>query len=221
MLHWMPGTSNWCSKRLHGNLAEFMAWGCTADLRTSLFGAWGVSWETKHFPGLGALVVRVSESPKERRGEGLLCAFASRLRVCGLSLRVAMLGSNTIGRILFMNIFKIAPGAVDLFPFAKGDAHMWRPGSPLEVHALKVVETVATAVSLLKDLDTLVPILQSLGLKHVGYGVEKAHYDVVGQALIATLEVALTRHFTEPVKNAYLKVWTIVKNTMISDNYGG
>ncbi|CAE7442653.1 ngb2 [Symbiodinium microadriaticum] len=133
--------------------------------------------------------------------------------------RVAMLGSNTIGRILFMNIFKIAPGAVELFPFAKGDAHMWRPGSPLEVHALKVVETVATAVSLLKDLDTLVPVLQSLGLKHVGYGVEKAHYDVVGQALIATLEVALSRHFTEPVKNAYLKVWTIVRDTMISDNY--
>ena len=135
--------------------------------------------------------------------------------------RVAMLGSNTIGRILFMNIFKIAPGAVELFPFAKGDAHMWRPGSPLEVHALKVVETVATAVSLLKDLDTLVPILQGLGLKHVGYGVEKAHYDVVGQAFIATLEVALARHFTEPVKNAYLKVWTIVRDTMISDNYGG
>ena len=132
-----------------------------------------------------------------------------------------MLGSNTIGRILFMNIFKIAPGAVELFPFAKGDAHMWRPGSPLEVHALKVVETVATAVSLLKDLDTLVPVLQSLGLKHVGYGVEKAHYDVVGQALIATLEVALSRHFTEPVKNAYLKVWTIVRDTMISDNYDG
>ncbi|CAJ1327895.1 unnamed protein product, partial [Effrenium voratum] len=62
--------------------------------------------------------------------------------------RVAMLGSNTIGRLLFMphgqiqrevfaNIFKIAPGAVDLFPFAKGDANMWRPGSALECHALK------------------------------------------------------------------------------------
>ncbi|CAJ1371537.1 unnamed protein product [Effrenium voratum] len=133
--------------------------------------------------------------------------------------RVAMLGSNTIGRLLFMNIFKIAPGAVDLFPFAKGDANMWRPGSALECHALKVVETVATAVSLLKDLDTLVPVLQSLGLKHVGYGVIPAHYDVVGQAFIATLEATLGRHFTESVKNAYLKVWKIVKDTMVSDSY--
>ncbi|CAK9085236.1 unnamed protein product [Durusdinium trenchii] len=133
--------------------------------------------------------------------------------------RVAMLGSNTVGRLLFMNIFKIAPGAVKLFPLANCEANMWRPGSALEVHVLKVVETIATAVSLLKDLDTLVPILQELGLKHVGYGVQKAHYDVVGQALIATLDVTLGRHFTEPVKNAYLKVWTVIKDTMISDNY--
>ena len=133
--------------------------------------------------------------------------------------RVAMLGSNTIGRLLFMNIFKIAPEAMKLFPLANCDANMWRPGSALEVHVLKVVETVATAVSLLKDLDTLVPVLQGLGLKHVGYGVQPAHYDVVGQALIATLEVSLGRHFTEPVKNAYLKVWTVIKANMISDNY--
>lgn len=42
------------------------------------------------------------------------------------------------------------------------------------------------------------PALQSLGLKHVGYGVQAAHYDVVGQALIETLSVTLQRHFTEP-----------------------
>ena len=89
------------------------------------------------------------------------------------------------------------------------------------------------------------PILQSLGLKHVGYGVQKAHYDVVGQAFIATLSVTLQRHFTEPatcreadfrrcsmmfggfesisaafeVKNAYLKVWTVIKDTMVGENY--
>ena len=37
-----------------------------------------------------------------------------------------------------------------------------------------------------------------MGLKHVGYGVQAAHYDVVGQALIETLSVTLQRHFTEP-----------------------
>eukprot|EP00438_Fugacium_kawagutii_P005255 Skav228637 [mRNA] locus=scaffold204:66052:72705:+ [translate_table: standard] len=119
----------------------------------------------------------------------------------------------------FARVAMIAPEALKLFPLANCDANMWRPGSALEVHVLKVVETVATAVSLLKDLDTLVPVLQGLGLKHVGYGVQPAHYDVVGQALIATLEVSLGRHFTEPVKNAYLKVWTVIKANMISDNY--
>eukprot|EP00440_Ansanella_granifera_P026274 gb/GFBE01028535.1/.p1 GENE.gb/GFBE01028535.1/~~gb/GFBE01028535.1/.p1 ORF type:complete len:175 (+),score=49.02 gb/GFBE01028535.1/:1-525(+) len=133
--------------------------------------------------------------------------------------RVAMLGPNVVGRVLFMNIFKIAPGAVDLFPFAKCDPNMWGPGSRLEAHVIKVVETTATAVSLLKDLPTLVPVLQGLGLKHVGYNVKPEHYDVVGQALIAALATALGDKFTEPVKNAYLKVWTIIKNTMVGDNY--
>ena len=82
-----------------------------------------------------------------------------------------------------------------------------------------VVSTVATAVSLLKDLETLVPVLQRLGLKHMGYKVLPPHYDVVGQAFIASLEDALQTEFTEAVKNAYLKVWNIVQTTMIGANY--
>ena len=49
--------------------------------------------------------------------------------------RVAMLGSNTIGRLLFLNIFKLAPSALELFPQASCDANMWRPGSKLEARS--------------------------------------------------------------------------------------
>jgi len=133
--------------------------------------------------------------------------------------RVAMLGSNTVGRVVFMNIFEIAPGAKDLFPFVKTDPNPWGPGSRLESHVTKVVDTLATAISLLRDLPTLVPVLKGLGLKHVGYGVIPAHYDIVGQAVIASLGTALGDKFTDPVKNAYLKVWTIVKVTCCGDNY--
>ena len=83
----------------------------------------------------------------------------------------------------------------------------------------EVVNTVGTPVSLLKDFGTLVPVLQKLGLQHVAYNVLPVHYDVVGQAFIATLEDALQAEFTEAVKNAYLKVWNIVQTTMIGDNY--
>ena len=133
--------------------------------------------------------------------------------------KVAAVGPEAAGRILFGHIFRIAPEAKGLFSFAKDEETMWLPGSRLEKHGARVVTTVGTAVSLLKDLDTLVPVLQKLGLQHVGYNVLPVHYDVVGQAFIATLEDALQAEFTEAVKNAYVKVWNVVQTTMIGDNY--
>ncbi|CAE7621624.1 ngb1 [Symbiodinium sp. CCMP2592] len=129
---------------------------------------------------------------------------------------VARLGAKNVGKLLFMNIFKVAPGAVDLFPFARGEANLYRPGGNLELHALKLMETVATAVSMLRELDQLVPILEGLGLQHAGFGVQATHYDLVGIALISTLEVVLGRQFTEPVKHAFMKVWKLIKETMLS-----
>ena len=162
--------------------------------------------------------------------------------------KVAEVGPEAAGRILFGHIFRIAPeakappgglsrapqgplkglkeqlksslrGAVRLFSFAKDEETMWLPGSRLEKHGARVVSTVATAIGMLKDLEALVPVLQRLGLQHVGYKVLPGHYDVVGQAFIATLDDALQAEFTEAVKNAYLKVWKIVQSTMIGENY--
>ncbi|CAJ1406186.1 unnamed protein product [Effrenium voratum] len=133
--------------------------------------------------------------------------------------KVAELGAGPAGRILFGHIFRIAPEAKALFSFAQDEETMWLPGSRLEKHGAGVVKMVSTAVSLLRDLETLVPVLQRLGLQHVGYKVLPPHYDVVGAAFIATLEEALQTEFTEAVKNAYLKVWKIVQATMMGDNY--
>jgi len=131
--------------------------------------------------------------------------------------KVAELGANAVGRVLFDNIFSIAPGAKALFPFVHNDKNWREPGSRFEKHAIAVVTTTATAVSLLTDLPTLVPVLKALGLKHVGYGVIPDHYDVVGQALIQSLASALGENFTPAVKNAYLKMWGVVKETMLSE----
>jgi len=131
--------------------------------------------------------------------------------------RVAMLGADTVGKVIFMKIFKKAPTAIQLFSFKNEGVEptkLFRLGSPATAHAVKVVTTVATAVSLLTDLDTLVPVLQGLGLKHQSLGVVPAHYDVVGEALIESLAVALGAKFTEPVKNAWLKVYGIIKKVM-------
>ncbi len=43
---------------------------------------------------------------------------------------------------------------------------------------------IATAVGGLKRLDTIVPAVQELGIRHAGYGVTEDHYNTVGAALL-------------------------------------
>lgn len=130
--------------------------------------------------------------------------------------RASRLGTENVGKVVFMQIFKIAPGAIQLFPF-KDDTpdSLYAVGSRLNAHASKVVATLATAVSLLRDLDTLVPVLVELGLRHVGYGVMPEHYDVVAEAVLAALNIALAERNTPAVVNAWTKVLKVVKTVMI------
>ena len=65
------------------------------------------------------------------------------------------------------------------------------------------------------DLSPLADILKGLGRKHKVYGVLEAHYDIVGQALIQTLSVAMADAFTDEVKAAWGEVWGVISSTMI------
>merc|ERR1712039_147805 len=128
--------------------------------------------------------------------------------------KIAALGNEDLGIALFRHIFMEAPQALQLFPF-KDDWKNLYESPRLKAHATKVVSTVGVAVSMLTKLDALVPVLKELGLKHVGYGIQPAHYDVVGKALIATLSDSLENAFTPDVQAAWTKVYGIVSTTMI------
>lgn len=131
--------------------------------------------------------------------------------------KVEGLGAETVGVLLFKNIFKIAPEALPLFSF-KDEEDLYN--SPkLKAHGSKVVTTVGTAVAGLRDLGTLVPVLQALGKRHVPRGVLAPHYKVVGDALIETLKGGLGDDFTPEVEEAWKTVYGVVADTMIGDNY--
>lgn len=78
----------------------------------------------------------------------------------------------------------------------------------------KLMKTLALAVAGLTKVDKIVPVLQSLGRRHVAYGVEDEHYDVVGANLIWTLEQGLGDAFTAEVREAWLQTYTIVASVM-------
>jgi len=128
--------------------------------------------------------------------------------------KVAALGVEKVGVLLFKNIFTIAPSAVELFSFK--DTKDLYNSQALKAHGKTVVSTVGQAVAGLRDLNALVPVLKNLGKTHanLGKGIGPAHYDIVGQALIKTLKEGLGAGFTSEVEKAWLGVYAVVSSTM-------
>lgn len=72
----------------------------------------------------------------------------------------------------------------------------------LKRHAGMVMRTVGQAVAGLKDVRSLIPVLQGLGAAHAKYGVQPAHFAVIGEALLWTLEHGLGALWTPEVCDA-------------------
>ena len=84
----------------------------------------------------------------------------------------------------------------------------------MAVQRKKLMAMLATAVNGLTRLDTIVPAVQNLGRRHIGYGVTDQMYDTVGSALLDTLEAGLGEAFTPEVKQAWMEVYTLLATVM-------
>lgn len=78
----------------------------------------------------------------------------------------------------------------------------------------KLVATLASVVQNLDYLEILVPTIEDLGRRHVGYGVTDAHYDSVGAALLWTLEQGLCVAWTPDVEAAWTAAYGTVSGIM-------
>lgn len=104
--------------------------------------------------------------------------------------------------LFYQNLFEADPGLKPLF---KGD---------LQAQGKKLIEMITIAVNKLTDLDALVPVLQNLGKRHGGYGVQDSHYDTVGAALLKTLGQGLGNEFTQEIKAAWINVYQVMADVM-------
>ena len=87
--------------------------------------------------------------------------------------------------------------------------------SDMKEQGKKLMQMIGAAVKGLDTLGELVPAVQSLGKRHVGYGVEAAHYDTVAAALLDTLAKGLGDDFTEEAKEAWTITYTTLAKLMI------
>jgi hemoglobin-like flavoprotein len=80
----------------------------------------------------------------------------------------------------------------------------------------KVMAALATVVAGLEKLDTMLPTVKELGRKHHhDYGVQKRHYEVVGAALMWTLEIGLGSGWTRELAEAWTTAYKTLAAAMI------
>jgi hemoglobin-like flavoprotein len=106
--------------------------------------------------------------------------------------------------LFYENLFEADPL---LRPLFKGD---------MVAQGEKLTQMIGLAVGKLTDLDTLVPALQQLARRHVGYGAKEADYATVGGALLKTLEQGLGDRFTPHTLQSWSEVYGTMTSVMVS-----
>ncbi len=106
--------------------------------------------------------------------------------------------------LFYKNLFEADPALQSLF---KGN---------MEQQGAKLMQMIGAAVGKLDDLPTLVPIVQQLGKRHAGYGVQDADYGTVGGALLKTLSQGLGDGFTPATQAAWTEVYGVLASTMMA-----
>jgi hemoglobin-like flavoprotein len=120
------------------------------------------------------------------------------------SFALAAMDSERVAETFYQRLFEIAPHTKAMFQ-----------NTDIQHQGQKLMQTLATLVGGLDHLDEIVGSIQSLGVRHVKYGVMPADYQPVGEALIWTFDTLMAEQFTEETRAAWLEVYAIVSSTAI------
>jgi hemoglobin-like flavoprotein len=169
--------------------------------------AWAQTYATVQSVMEPALIAAAKDAAAGKEDDGV-----RQMRLVQESWAVVERDVDAHGVKFFMRIFEIAPGALQLFSF-RNVANVG--SSPeLRAHAGTVMRTVGQAVAGLSDVQSLIPVLRSLGAAHAKYGVQPEHFPIVGQALLWTLEQGLGKLWTPEVRDAWARTYATVQSVM-------
>ncbi len=110
--------------------------------------------------------------------------------------------SEQAAELFYGRLFQLQPDYRALFT---GD---------MKAQGKMLMSMLNTAVTSLDRLDAIVPAVQSLGVRHRGYGVKDEDYAVVAQALLWTLEQGLGDAFNDEVRIAWTETYTTLATVM-------
>jgi hemoglobin-like flavoprotein len=117
---------------------------------------------------------------------------------------VASLDAVAVGGLFYNRLFEIAP---QIRPMFRG---------PIPEQSKKLFTMIGYVIYKLDKLEDIIDEVGKLAERHVQYGVEAEHYNVVAEALLWTLEQGLGEHWTEEVKEAWVLCYTTLAGAMIA-----
>ena len=109
--------------------------------------------------------------------------------------------------LFYDRLFEIAPSVKPLF---HGDMAEQRR---------KLVAALATVVSGLSNLPSVLPAASALAKRHVGYGAKPEHYTAVGEALLWTLARGLGAQWNHQLADAWTAAYATLSGYMIAEAY--
>lgn len=110
--------------------------------------------------------------------------------------------ADTAASLFYGRLFELDPS---LRPMFTGD---------MDEQGRKLMRMIGIAVRSLDRLDSIVAAVETMGVRHVGYGVRDEHYDTVADALLWTLGQAFGNAFTPELKTAWTEAYTVLAETM-------
>jgi nitric oxide dioxygenase len=112
--------------------------------------------------------------------------------------------SEAAASLFYGRLFDVAPSVRTLF---RGE---------MAAQGRKLMAAIAMVVGSLDRMDQILPQLEHLARRHVAYGAEEAHYAVVGDTLLWTLEQGLGEAFTPAVRQAWAEAYAALSGAMIA-----
>jgi nitric oxide dioxygenase len=110
---------------------------------------------------------------------------------------------DQLTRRFYERLFEQAPDVRPLFP------------AELAEQRGKLLDELTAIVDALTHLDELLARTGPLGARHVAYGAQPHHYDLVGRALLGALADVLGDAWDDPARAAWTRGYDLVAEAML------
>jgi len=86
----------------------------------------------------------------------------------------------------------------------------------IEEQYTKLIDMLNIIIARLEKLDELKGDIIAVAKRHVDYGVKPEHYNMVGKALVWTLQKAIGNDWTDETRSAWINCYAVLSGTMIT-----